>query len=88
MLNIVGEYDDVVHPQSSLPWCELVGSRDTQTIVFPTGHIGIAVNSAAHKELWPRVGAWLKERGSKEDPPPLRTLGGKKMADPLRLRPK
>ncbi len=68
VLNIVGKYDDVVHPQSSLPLCGLVGSHDTQTIVFPTGHIGIAVSSAAHKDLWPRVGAWLKERGSKEVP--------------------
>jgi polyhydroxyalkanoate synthase subunit PhaC len=62
VLNIIGEYDDVVHPQSSLPLVELVGSRDTHNLMFPTGHIGAVVSSAAHIKLWPQVGAWLKER--------------------------
>jgi polyhydroxyalkanoate synthase len=62
VLNIVGEFDDVVHPRSSLPLLELVGSQDKQNLVFSAGHIGLAVSGAAHKKLWPRVGRWLKER--------------------------
>jgi polyhydroxyalkanoate synthase len=68
ILNIIGEYDRVVHLQSSLPLIELVGSRDKQNLVFPSSHIGLAVGSAAHKELWPQVGTWLQEwdRGQSE----------------------
>jgi polyhydroxyalkanoate synthase len=62
VLNIMGEYDRVAHPQSSLPLIELVGSRDKQNLVFPSGHVGLAVSRAAHKELWPWVGTWLQER--------------------------
>ena len=62
VLNVIGEHDDVVHPKSSLPLIELVGSSDARNFVFPTGHIGAAVSAAAQKKLWPQVGAWLKER--------------------------
>jgi polyhydroxyalkanoate synthase len=65
VLNVMGKYDDVVHPKSSLPFSELVGSSDKRNLIFPTGHIGLAVSSAAHEKLWPRVGAWLKERDEK-----------------------
>lgn len=62
VLNVIGEHDDVVHPKSSLPLVDLVGSPDTANLVFPTGHIGAAVSSGAQKRLWPQVGAWLRER--------------------------
>ena len=64
VLNVVGEYDDVVHPQSSLPFLEYVGSADKANLLFPTGHIGVAVSAAAHKKLWPQVGQWLKARSA------------------------
>jgi polyhydroxyalkanoate synthase len=60
VLNIAGEHDDVVHPQASLPLTELVSSTDKQTLLFPTGHIGVVVSGSAQKKLWPQVGAWLK----------------------------
>lgn len=59
VLNVLGAHDDVVHPQSSLPLPECVGSADAKNIVFPTGHVGIVVSAAAHKQLWPQVGQWL-----------------------------
>lgn len=62
VLNVIGEHDDVVHPRSSLPLLDLIGSDDARNLVFPTGHIGAAVSAAAQKKLWPQVGAWLKER--------------------------
>jgi polyhydroxyalkanoate synthase len=61
VLNVVGEYDDVVHPKSSLPLVTLVGSSDAHNFVFPTGHVGAVVSAAAHKQLWPQVGQWLRE---------------------------
>jgi polyhydroxyalkanoate synthase subunit PhaC len=61
VLNILGEYDDVVHPQTSLPLTDLVGSDDKRNLVFPVGHIGVVVSSSAQKKLWPQVGAWLKK---------------------------
>ena len=62
VLNIIGEYDDVVHPYSSLPLLEHISSPDKQDLVFPVGHMGLAVSSAAHRELWPQVSGWLAER--------------------------
>jgi len=62
VLNVIGERDDVVHPKSSLPLVALVGSGDAHNLVFPTGHIGAAVSTAAQKKLWPQVGGWLRER--------------------------
>jgi len=62
VLNIVGEFDDVVHPQASLPLVDATSSRDKQTLLFPAGHLGVIVSSSAHKKLWPQVVTWLKER--------------------------
>jgi polyhydroxyalkanoate synthase subunit PhaC len=65
VLNVVGEYDDVVHPQSSLPFLECVGSADKANLLFPTGHVGAVVSAAAHKKLWPQVGQWLREHSAR-----------------------
>jgi polyhydroxyalkanoate synthase len=65
VLNVIGMYDDVVHPQSSLSLLDLVGSQDKQSLAFPTGHIGVVVSSSAHKKLWPQVGDWLKQHDQK-----------------------
>jgi polyhydroxyalkanoate synthase len=62
VLNVVGEFDDVVHPQASLPLADATASNDKQTLVFPAGHLGVIVSSNAHKKLWPQVITWLKER--------------------------
>jgi polyhydroxyalkanoate synthase len=62
LLNVIGEYDDIVHPTSSLPLLDLLGSRDKQNFIFPSGHIGVVVSNSAHKKLWPQVGEWLRER--------------------------
>jgi poly[(R)-3-hydroxyalkanoate] polymerase subunit PhaC len=64
VLNIIGEYDDVVPPAASRPFIDVVGSRDKRNLEFPNGHMGLAVSGAAHAKLWPEVGAWLKERAS------------------------
>jgi polyhydroxyalkanoate synthase subunit PhaC len=64
LLNVVAEFDDVVHPKSSLPLTTRAASFDTTTLTFPTGHIGAVVSGAAHKKLWPQIGSWLKQHDS------------------------
>ncbi len=64
LLNVVAEYDDVVHPQSSLPLPEYVGSADKRNLTFPTGHLGAVVGAGAIGKLWPQVGEWLAARDS------------------------
>jgi poly(3-hydroxyalkanoate) synthetase len=41
-----------------------VSSRDRNNLTFPTGHVGAMVSGAAHKQLWPQIGAWLGERSN------------------------
>jgi polyhydroxyalkanoate synthase len=64
VLNIVGEYDDVVPPRSSLALGEAVGSRDWGNLSFPAGHVGTAVSAGAQRKLWPQVGQWLASRNN------------------------
>ena len=64
LLNVVADYDDVVHPRSSLGLVDRVSSRDRRNLTFPTGHVGAMVSGAAHKKLWPQIGAWLGERSN------------------------
>jgi len=69
VLSVIGEYDDVVHPKSSLPLVTLVGSNDAHNLLFPTGHVGAVVSTAAHKKLWPQVGQWLREHSTQISEP-------------------
>ncbi len=64
LLNVIAEFDDVVHPRSSLPLAEKVAGSDARNLTFSTGHVGAMVSGAAHKGLWPQIGAWLKERSN------------------------
>ena len=62
VLNLLATQDTLVPPSQSTPFTELVGSEDTKTIELATGHIGLAMGSAAQRELWPQAVAWLAER--------------------------
>jgi polyhydroxyalkanoate synthase len=62
VLNLLASQDTLVPPSQSGPFTELVGSQDKKTIELATGHIGLAMGSAAQRELWPQVVAWLAER--------------------------
>jgi polyhydroxyalkanoate synthase subunit PhaC len=62
VLNLLASQDTLVPPSQSAPFVDLVGSEDTKTIELATGHIGLAMGSAAQRELWPQAVAWLAER--------------------------
>ena len=62
VLNVYATEDHLVPPASSIPLCDNVGSKDTETISFKGGHIGVFVGSKSQKELVPAVAEFLKKR--------------------------
>ena len=62
LLNVVADFDDVVHPSSSLGLPKFVGSTDKRNLTFPTGHLGAVVSAGALNKLWPQIGGWLADR--------------------------
>jgi polyhydroxyalkanoate synthase len=60
-LNIVASNDDLVEPESNKALNKAVGTYDSSLIEFKSGHVGACISADAHKDLWPRVGQWLKE---------------------------
>lgn len=61
-LNVIAEKDDLVSYRSSAALNSAVGSTDKGSIEFQSGHVGMIIGHRAHKDVWPKVGAWLKER--------------------------
>jgi polyhydroxyalkanoate synthase subunit PhaC len=60
-LNVVAEKDDLVSPSSSKALNNaLTESHDKSLIEFKSGHVGLMIGKQAHKELWPKVGEWIK----------------------------
>ncbi len=66
VLNLIAEHDHLVPPESSMVFNDLISSKDKETIVYPTGHIGMSVSSKSLRDLWPNVADWLIAR-SKSD---------------------
>jgi class III poly(R)-hydroxyalkanoic acid synthase PhaC subunit len=61
-LNVAAQSDDLVALPSSIALNNAVGSIDKSAIEFQSGHVGLLIGQRAHKEVWPKVGKWLKER--------------------------
>ncbi len=64
LLQIVGEYDHLIPPETSKPFNDVVGSEDTEIVEYPTGHIGLSVSRSSHRDVWPRVAEWFIERST------------------------
>jgi polyhydroxyalkanoate synthase subunit PhaC len=62
LFNVVADFDDVVHPASSLGLPEFVGSEDKRNLTFPTGHLGAVVSAGAMTKMWPQISSWLANR--------------------------
>src|SRR3990170_5568415 len=62
VLNVMAEFDHLVPNDASIPLSDAISSSDKDTMVFPTGHIGIFVGSKSQKEVCPKIAAWLKPR--------------------------
>ncbi len=63
---IVADYDTLVPKESTLPFVDVISSKDKVIMSFPKGHIGLSVSSGAHRHLWPKVAEWLAERSGDE----------------------
>jgi poly(3-hydroxyalkanoate) synthetase len=61
-LNVIASKDDLVAPESSKALNNAMGSSDKSVLEFNSAHVGACIGSRAHKELWPKVGEWLKGR--------------------------
>jgi polyhydroxyalkanoate synthase subunit PhaC len=62
-LNIIAKKDDLIAPSSSKALNDaLTESNDKSIIELNSGHVGLMIGKDAHKELWPKVGIWLRER--------------------------
>lgn len=77
ILSIIAQQDHLVPPCTSQPLHQVVGSKDTEIMVFPAGHIGLSVSSRAMRNLWPKVADWLQQRceGHKSKEKPKKTKG-------------
>jgi polyhydroxyalkanoate synthase len=64
LLNLIAEKDHLVPPSTSIVLENLISSKDKETIIFPTGHIGLSVSSKSLKELWPKVAGWIAKRSN------------------------
>jgi polyhydroxyalkanoate synthase len=59
LLNLMASSDHLVPCSQTEPLNDLVSSTDKEKIIWPAGHIGLAVSTRAQKELWPRAIDWL-----------------------------
>ena len=60
-LNIIAQKDDLVSPSSSKALnAALTESGENSLLEFNSGHVGLMIGKNAHKELWPKVGEWIK----------------------------
>jgi polyhydroxyalkanoate synthase len=62
VLQITGEYDHLIPPESWTPFNEVIASEDVSSLQQSTGHIGLSVSGSSHQELWPDVCEWFAER--------------------------
>lgn len=62
ILNLTATADHLVPCGQSLPLKGAVASKDYEAVEFPAGHIGLAVSTKAHKDLWPKAAQWLAKR--------------------------
>jgi polyhydroxyalkanoate synthase len=67
VLQITGEYDHLIPPESSKPFSDVIGSDDVGVIEHSTGHIGLSVSGSSHEEVWPDVAEWFHERTPETD---------------------
>ena len=61
VLQIVGAYDHLVPPAASKPFNDVIPA-DATTIEYPSGHVGLAMSTRAHRDLWPEVAEWFLDQ--------------------------
>jgi len=64
MLCVLSEQDHITPPEAVGPLLELVGSKDTTELRFPSGHVGLIVGRTAVRRNMPAIAEWIAERSS------------------------
>jgi polyhydroxyalkanoate synthase subunit PhaC len=59
LLDVIANDDHITPPCQSETILEKVGSTDKEILRVPGGHIGVMAGSAAAKQTWPKIEAWL-----------------------------
>ncbi|MBU4075531.1 MAG: class III poly(R)-hydroxyalkanoic acid synthase subunit PhaC [Euryarchaeota archaeon] len=67
LLNVMAQFDHLVPNDASRPIADAVASTEKETLVFPTGHIGMFVGSKSQGEVCPKIAGWLKNRSLPEN---------------------
>jgi polyhydroxyalkanoate synthase subunit PhaC len=62
LLIIAAAKDHICPADSATLLQDLVSSADKETIILPSGHVGIVSGGVASKFLWPALGDWLVAR--------------------------
>jgi polyhydroxyalkanoate synthase len=61
VLQIVGKYDRLVPPAASESFNDVIPA-DVTTLAYPSGHVGLAMSTRAHRDLWPEVAEWFLDQ--------------------------
>lgn len=64
LLLLVADQDHLVPPNSTLAIKQYVRSNDVKSMSINAGHIGLAVSSKAHRQLWPQAVDWIAEHST------------------------
>jgi polyhydroxyalkanoate synthase len=64
LLLLVAEQDHLVPASSTLALEQYVSSNDVKSLSINAGHIGLAVSSKAHRQLWPAAAQWIADHST------------------------
>ena len=64
LLMLVADRDHLVPSDSTLALGQIVRSKEVTALSAETGHIGLAVSSQAHQELWPKAVKWIEDHST------------------------
>ncbi len=64
VLALIADSDHLVPPASTLGLQDHVSSNDVTVMSDNVGHIGLAVSSKAHSDLWPVAARWIADRST------------------------
>ncbi len=62
LLVVTAGADHIAPREGTMPIFQMVSSEDVTHVDRPGGHIGLIAGSAAKREIWPDMSAWLAER--------------------------
>lgn len=64
LLTLVADQDHLVPPNSTLAIQHYVSSKFVHNMSIDAGHIGLAVSSKAHRQLWPDAAMWIADHST------------------------